>query len=175
MAVHRIIKMGNPILRQVAEDLSIEEIHAEETKTLIADMFETMQEAQGIGLAAPQIGVSKKIAIIEVPSENERYPESEQSDQFIIINPQIEYLTEEQQGFWEGCLSVPGLRGFVERPSKIRVNYLDQEAKSKSIELEGFLATVFQHELDHLFGKIYVDRITDMTKLSYEDEFIEEA
>lgn len=175
MAVHRIIKMGNPILRQVAEDLSIEEVHSEETKTLIADMFETMQEAQGIGLAAPQIGVSKKIAIIEVPSENDRYPGSEQSDQFIIINPKIEYLTEEQQGFWEGCLSVPGLRGFVERPSKIRVNYLDHEAKAKSIELEGFLATVFQHELDHLFGKIYVDRITDMTKLSYEDEFIEEA
>ena len=118
MAVHRIIKMGNPILRQVAEDLSIEEIHSEETKSLISDMFETMQEAQGIGLAAPQIGISKKIAIIEVPSENERYPESEQSDQYIIINPKIEYLTEEHQGFWEGCLSVPGLRGFVERPQK---------------------------------------------------------
>ena len=175
MAKHRIIKMGNPILRQVARDLSAEEIHSEEIKSLIADMFETMQEANGIGLAAPQIGISKKIAIIEVPTESDRYPESEASGQFIIINPKIEYLTNEIQGFWEGCLSVPGLRGFVERPSKIKVSYLDQDAKEQSIELEGFLATVFQHELDHLFGKIYVDHIKDMTKLCFEDEFVEES
>ena len=175
MAKHRIIKMGNPILRQVARDLSAEEIHSEEIKSLIADMFETMQEANGIGLAAPQIGISKKIAIIEVPTESDRYPESEASEQFIIINPEIEFLTNELQGFWEGCLSVPGLRGFVERPSKIKVSYLDQDAKEQSIELEGFLATVFQHELDHLFGKIYVDHIKDMTKLCFEDEFVEES
>ena len=87
-----------------------------------------------------------------------------------MFNPSIEYLTDEKQGNWEGCLSVPGLRGYVERPSKISVNFTDENLKLKKLNLEGFLATVFQHEIDHLFGKLYVDRVADKELLMYEDE-----
>ena len=170
MSVHTILKMGNPILRKVSSLFPIEEIKSEETKKLISDMFETMESTGGIGLAAPQIGINKQLAIIELPKNSERYPEAPESDRFIIFNPNITLLSEERQGFWEGCLSIPGLRGFVERPNKIRVDYLDEKAKSKTIELEGFMATVFQHELDHLFGKIYIDHITDMKLLIFESE-----
>ena len=152
MAIHQIIKMGNPILREISRELTSEEILSPEVKTLISDMWETMEHAGGIGLAAPQIAIPLQLTVIRVPKDSERYPESEESDEFVIFNPKITYLTEETQGFWEGCLSVPGLRGFVERPKKIRVDYLDQEAKPQSIELDDFLATVFQHELDHLIG-----------------------
>ena len=174
MAIHQIIKMGNPILREISRELTSEEILSPEIKTLISDMWETMEHAGGIGLAAPQISIPLQLTVIRVPKDSERYPESEESDEFVIFNPKITYLTEETQGFWEGCLSVPGLRGFVERPKKIRVDYLDQEAKPQSIELDDFLATVFQHELDHLIGKLYVDRIKDITTLMYEDALSEE-
>ena len=170
MAVHQIIKMGNPILRKKSKKLSKEEITSSEIKTLIQDMWETMEASGGIGLAAPQIGVSIQLAIIKIPSDSKRYPQAEKSKEYIIINPKITYLTQETQGFWEGCLSLPGLRGYVERPKKIKVDYLDQGARSSSIVLEGFLATVFQHELDHLFGNLYIDHIKDMSLLSYESE-----
>ena len=163
--------MGNPILRKIAEPYTKTEILSEETKLLIKDMWETMENAGGIGLAAPQIGVSKQLTVIKLPVDSERYPEAEESEEYIIFNPEIQIIDAEKQGFWEGCLSVPGLRGYVERPKKIIIDYLDETAKKRSIELEDFLATVFQHELDHLFGKIYVDHIQDKTKLTYESEF----
>ena len=109
--------------------------------------------------------------MIKLPVDSERYPEAEESEEYIIFNPEIQIIDAEKQGFWEGCLSVPGLRGYVERPRKIRIDYLDETAKKRSIELKDFLATVFQHELDHLFGKIYIDHIQDKTKLTYESEF----
>lgn len=171
MARRNVIRMGHPLLRELAKPLSKEEIlHSSE---LIQDLFDTMAEEKGIGIAAPQIGVSLQVAIIALPKENPRYPEIEESDTYIIFNPEITILDETSQGYWEGCLSVPGLRGFVERPRKIRLDYLDQEAQAHQIELEGFLATVFQHELDHLFGILYVDRITDKSKLSFIEEFVQ--
>lgn len=174
MAIHQIIKMGNPILRTKAKELSVDEIKSPEIKQLISDMWETMEHAGGIGLAAPQIALPVQLTVIRVPRESERYPDSEESDEYIIFNPKITYLTEETHGFWEGCLSVPGLRGYVERPKKIKVDYLDENAMAKTIELEGFLATVFQHELDHLIGKLYVDRMKDIGTLTYEDELEQE-
>ena len=174
MAIHQIIKMGNPILRTTSKELSVDEIKSPEIKQLISDMWETMEHAGGIGLAAPQIALPIQLTVIRVPRESERYPESEESDEYIIFNPKITYLTEETHGFWEGCLSVPGLRGYVERPKKIKVDYLDENALAKTIELEGFLATVFQHELDHLAGKLYVDRMKDISTLTYEDEIEED-
>jgi len=174
MAIHQIIKMGNPILREIARALTEEEILSDEIKNLISDMWDTMEHAGGIGLAAPQIGIPLQLTVIRVPKESERYPEAPESDEYVIFNPKITYLTEDNQGFWEGCLSVPGLRGFVKRPKKIRVNYLDKKAKPQSIELEDFLATVFQHELDHLIGKLYVDRMDDISTLMYEDEMEQE-
>ena len=135
-------------------------------------MWETMYHADGVGLAAPQIGVSRQLAIIKLSEESDRYPDMEDTEEFVIFNPKITVIDETEQGFWEGCLSVPGLRGFVERPRSIRVDYLDENAKSKSIEIEDFLATVFQHELDHLIGKLYVDRMKDITTLMFEDEMV---
>ena len=172
MSVKEILKMGNPLLREVAEDFSVEEIKNSETQLLLEDMWHSLAAAGGIGLAAPQIGISKQLAVIKLTEESDRYPDMEDSEAFIIFNPKITVLDKKEQGFWEGCLSVPGLRGFVERPRKIRVDFLDESAKPRSIEVEDFLATVFQHELDHLVGKLYVDRIKDITTLMFEDEMV---
>lgn len=166
-----ILKMGNPILRKIAAPFSDEEIKSTETKLLISKMWKVMDEAGGIGLAAPQISISKQLAVIRLDESSERYPNIKSSPEYIMFNPTIDILTEETQGYWEGCLSVPGLKGFVERPSKIRVNYIDQNLELKKLVLDGFLATVFQHEIDHLFGKLYVDRITNKELLLYEEEF----
>ena len=172
MSVKEILKMGNPLLREVAEDFSVEEIKNSETQLLLEDMWHSLAAAGGIGLAAPQIGISKQLAVIKLTEESDRYPDMEDSEAFIIFNPKITVLDKTEQGFWEGCLSVPGLRGFVERSRKIRVDFLDENAKPRSIEVEDFLATVFQHELDHLVGKLYVDRIKDITTLMFEDEMV---
>ena len=147
MSVHTILKMGNPILRKLSSPFSPEEIESEETKKLISDMFETMVAVGGIGLAAPQIGINKQLTIIELPTDSERYPDAPSSERFIIFNPKISFLNDELQGFWEGCLSVPGLRGFVERPKHIKVDYLDEKGNPQSIELEGFLPRFFNMSL----------------------------
>ena len=177
MSLHTILKMGNPKLRKISIELTIEEILSEETKLLVKDMIETMRNAGGIGLAAPQIGINKQLTIIEIPDESSRYPQAPSSGLFVICNPKITNLSEETQGFWEGCLSVPGLRGFVERPREIQIDYLDENAEEQSIQLSGFLATVFQHELDHLFGKIYIDHIKDTKLIIFESEahFLEKS
>ena len=172
MAIHKIIKMGNPLLREEAIPFSLEEIASNETKELVQSMWDTMEEYGGIGLAAPQIGFSKQLAIIRIDEDNERYPDSDESEEFVIFNPKITPLDETLQGFWEGCLSVPGLRGVVFRPRKVQIDYLDESAKNKSFIAEDFLATVFQHELDHLFGKLFIDRMEDISSLAFEDELI---
>ena len=164
--------MGNPLLREVADEFTPEEIKSAETKILLEDMGDSLAAVGGIGLAAPQIGISKQLTVIKLSEESDRYPDMEDTEAFVIFNPKITVLDETEQGFWEGCLSVPGLRGFVERPRSIRVDYLDENAESMYIEVEDFLATVFQHELDHLIGKLYVDRMKDITTLMFEDEMI---
>lgn len=171
MAVKKLLRMGHPVLRHVARPLQQEEFKSAEIAELLQDMSDTMKAEGGIGIAAPQIGVSLQLAIIEIPEET-RYEGSEPTTRLIIANPILTVLDQDLQGFWEGCLSVPGLRGFVERPKKIRVDYLDRNGLAQSLEVEGFLATVFQHELDHLFGVLYVDRIKDTKLLSYTEEFV---
>tara|TARA_B100001113_G_scaffold195323_1_gene160235 strand:- start:152 stop:688 length:537 start_codon:yes stop_codon:yes gene_type:complete len=175
MSVREIIKMGNPVLREIAEDFSPKEILSEDTQSLVEDMWDSMEAAGGIGLAAPQIGISKQLAVIRLQEQSDRYPDMKDSEDFVIFNPKITVLDETEQGFWEGCLSIPGLRGYVERPRNIRVDYLDEDAKPKSIEIDEFLATVFQHEIDHLIGRLYVDRMKDITTLTYEDEMVLES
>ena len=172
MTIHKILKMGNPLLREPALPFESEEITSDETNELIQSMWDTMEEYGGIGLAAPQIGVSKQLAVIRIEEDNERYPEAEEFEEIVIFNPKITLLDGTLQGFWEGCLSVPGLRGVVFRPRKVQIDYLDKSAKEKSIIAEDFLATVFQHELDHLFGKLFIDRIEDISTLSFEDELV---
>ncbi len=168
MTAQRIRTMGDPVLREIAQDFTKEEILSDETKQLIQDMDDSMIAAGGIGIAAPQIGISKKVTIINVPEES-RYEDAEASGRMVIFNPKIEFLTENEDAYWEGCLSVPGLRGIVSRPNHIRVSYLDEEANEVVIEAQGFLATVFQHEIDHLYGKLYVDQMDDIKNLKYEE------
>ena len=165
-----ILKMGNPILREVSKPLLKEEIVSDQSKDLVKKMWEVMEQAGGIGLAAPQIGVLKQLAVIRLDSNSERYENIEDSEEFVIFNPKLEVLDETKQGFWEGCLSVPGLRGYVERPRKLKINYLNEKAEEKEVIVEDFLATVFQHVLDHLFGFLYVDRLKSVKDLIFENE-----
>ena len=105
-------------------------------------MWDSLEVAGGIGLAAPQIGILKKLAVIKLSEESDRYPDMEDSEPYVIFNPKVSVVDKTEQGFWEGCLSVPGLRGFVERPRSIRVDFLDENAEPRTIEAEDFLATV---------------------------------
>jgi len=173
MTIRKIIRMGHPTLRQIAKPYSLEEIGSQEFQTLIDDMRETLEASRGIGLAAPQIDVSTQIVIIEVPESGTRYGESEALPFTVYINPHITVLEETSTGYWEGCLSIPGMMGFVERPQHIVVDYLSDKGVKQSLELKGFLATVFQHELDHLQGHLYLDHIKDLSLFTYESEYQE--
>lgn len=172
MAVRPVLTIGNPLLREVARELTRSEIRSKATRELVRDMIDTMHHEQGIGIAAPQIGVSVQAAIIEIDEESVRYPGMEAFQMGVFFNPKVSVLDSVEQGFWEGCLSVPGLRGYVERPRAVQIDYLDIDARKHSITVDGFLATVFQHELDHLQGVLYVDRIRDMTKLATIDDYV---
>ena len=134
---------------------------------LVDDMWDTMHEYGGVGLAAPQIHESIRLAVLELDLDD--LGDSTQS--FVIFNPKVTVLDESPRGTWEGCLSVPGMRGYVERPRRVRIDYDDHEAQSCSVEAEDFLAVVFQHELDHLDGVLYVDKLLDPTLFSFNEEF----
>jgi len=162
--------MGNPVLREKNRFIENDEIKTDFVARLIIDLKDSMKHYGGIGIAAPQIGVNLKIAIIEIPETN-RYGQKISLPLTVFINPEIKILSNELQGFWEGCLSVPGLRGYVERPSEIQVSYMDEFGRQKEIIANGFLATVLQHELDHLDGIIYIDRMNDLKKLMYQEEY----
>jgi peptide deformylase len=170
MAILKVAQLGHPILRQVANEVPEKEIKTPRIQRLIDDMIETMREYDGVGLAAPQVHESLQIAVMEI-NDNPRYPGEGAVPTTVFINPKITFLTEEKIEIWEGCLSVKGLRGAVQRPSKIRLQALDRNGKKIDQEYEGFPAVAIQHETDHLFGKVFLDRMTDMTKLSFVDEF----
>ena len=170
MAIREVLQMGHPLLREKARPLEPQEIGSEGIQKLLVDMLDTLHDQGGIGLAAPQIGESVRLAIIEIEAGPTRYGELEAMPLCVFINPSIEVLNPETEGYWEGCLSVAGLRGFVERPQHVRVSYTTETGDTVEAELKGFLATVFQHEFDHLDGKLFVDRITDTRLLSFETE-----
>lgn len=169
MAIREIIRMGHPTLRQVARPVTPEELGSEFIGELIQDMVETLHNAGGIGLAAPQVDVPIRLAIIDLPGGPSRYGLLPRIPLTVFINPVIEVLDDSVAGAWEGCLSVPGLRGYVERPQHIRVDAINEKGEPMALELKGFPATVFQHEFDHLDGHLYVDRMTDMSRLVFED------
>jgi peptide deformylase len=171
MPVRKIIRMGHPTLRQLSRELSAEELRSPELARLVDDMVDTLHDYGGIGLAAPQIDEPVRLAIIEVAGGPSRYGDIPELPLSVFVNPRIEVLNPELEGYWEGCLSVPGLRGFVRRPQHIQISAVDMDGESISLELNGFLATVFQHEFDHLDGKLYVDRIDDPALLAFEEEF----
>ena len=163
--------MGHPILRRVAQPLDVRDLGSAWLGRLIDDMVDTLHDYGGIGLAAPQIAEPLRLAMIEIDAEGTRYGELPELPLTVFVNPEIEVIDSATEGYWEGCLSVPGLRGFVERPQHVRARYLDLEGTERQIELQGFLATVFQHEFDHLDGKLYIDKISDPSLLSFEEEF----
>lgn len=168
--IRDLCRMGHPVLRLKAQEVNRAELKTDEFRQLLIDMRDSMKHYGGIGIAAPQIGVSKQVALIELSGTN-RYGEEMNVPLTTFINPQLEFLTQEEQGYWEGCLSVPGLRGYVERPKKLKVTFMNELGENKEMILEGFPATVIQHELDHLFGILYVDRVKDPKLLSYQEEF----
>jgi len=172
MAVRRIIRMGHPGLRQPARDLTSDELSSLTVRDLVDDMVDTLHDYGGIGLAAPQINEPVRLAIIEIPGGPSRYGDIPEMPLSVFANPRIEVLNPATAGFWEGCLSVPGLRGWVERPQHIRVRAVDLDGTPIELVLEGFPATVFQHEFDHLDGRLYIDRITDTSRLMFEEEFL---
>ena len=170
MPVRKIIRMGHPTLRKIARQLSPEELRSDGVQRLVEDMVETLADYQGVGLAAPQVNESVRLAIIEIEGGETRYGHLDALPLTVFANPYYEVLDETTAGAWEGCLSVPGLRGYVERPQSIRIKYQDLDGTNHQLELEGFMATVFQHEFDHLDGLLYLDRMTDMSKLAFEKE-----
>jgi peptide deformylase len=173
MTVREIIRMGHPALREVAEPYPIESIGSPAFDQLVEDLIDTLAASGGIGLAAPQINERVQVALVHIPGGPHRYGDLETVPPTIYVNPVIQVLDDSRQGYWEGCLSVPGLRGFVVRPQRIAIDYFDREGKPKHTEVTGFTATVFQHEFDHLQAKLYIDHIEDSRLLVFEDQFLE--
>ncbi len=165
MAVRPVLRMGHPLLRQVAAPAVVgsPELHA-----LLADMDDTMRALSGAGLAAPQIGVSLRVVIFEM-KDNPRYPHVAPVPYTVLVNPILTMLGEEQEEGWEGCLSVPGLRGLVPRYRRLRYQGLTPDGASIDRTVEGFHARVVQHEVDHLDGILYPQRIRDLRSFGFED------
>jgi len=164
MAVRKILRMGDPVLRKVSEPVSA--FGTSELDELIADMLETMEAADGAGLAAVQIGVPQRIMIFGFET-NARYPDVDPIAFTVLINPDFTVLDDEMVGGWEGCLSVPDMRGFVRRHARIRYRGFDQNGAKIEREVDGFHARVFQHEFDHLNGVLYPDLIDDPLKFGF--------
>ncbi len=164
MAVREILKMGDARLLRIAKP--VQRFDTPELHALIADMFDTMRAAEGAGLAAPQIGVDLAVVIFGF-TKNRRYPDREPVPETVLLNPSIEALSDEEDEGWEGCLSVPGLRGVVPRFARIRYRGFDQFGTPIDREASGFHARVVQHECDHLIGKLYPMRVRDFSRFGY--------
>jgi peptide deformylase len=171
MTVRRVLKMGDPLLFKVAEPVA--EFDTPALHALIQDMFDTMAALNGAGLAAPQIGVSQRVVIFGVEA-NPRYPDAEPVPTTILINPLIEDLGPDTDDGWEGCLSVPGMRGVVNRYTHLRYRGYDPHGNPFEREAHGFHARVVQHECDHLDGILYPMRLKDMRLFGYEDTLFPE-
>ena len=165
MAVHEILKMGDERLLRVAQPVT--EFDTDALHLLVADMFETMRAVNGAGLAAPQIAVDLQLVIFGTDAVNPRYPDAPLIPRTVLLNPVITPLGSEEEMGWEGCLSVPGLRGMVARWSRIRYTGFDPFGEPIEREADGFHARVVQHECDHLIGKLYPMRVRDFTKFGY--------
>jgi peptide deformylase len=164
MAIREILKMGDPRLLRQAEP--VQQFGTPEMDALIADMFETMRAVNGAGLAAPQIGVNLQLVIFGF-KKNLRYPDAPEVPETVLINPTLTPLGDEQEEGWEGCLSVPGLRGVVPRWSRLRYEGVDEQGNRIDRTVDGFHARVVQHECDHLIGVLYPMRIKDFTRFGF--------
>jgi len=178
-----IVEIGHPVLRERARDVTPEELRSDDVQRLIDDMIQTMRAADGAGLAANQVAETLRIAVVEVRPGNPRYPYKPPVPLTVVVNPVIEPLDDEIEQINEGCLSVPNLRGEVPRHVSIRLRYTDREGAEHDEVRRGLTAGTFQHELDHLNGTLFVDRVKDLSTLSTweqferfrKDEFVERA
>lgn len=169
MSILKVARMGRPVLRERASEIAPERIAEPETQRLIDDLIETMREYSGVGLAGPQVHARWRVFVWEV-GDNPRYPGREPTPLGVAINPSITPLGEAVETDWEGCLSIPDIRGQVTRPARMRLEALDREGRAYSRELAGFEARVAQHEFDHLDGVLFLDRMTDLRSLAFTDE-----
>jgi peptide deformylase len=170
MTIRKIATVGHPVLRQAARQVTREELASDEIQTLIDDLIETMRDANGAGIAANQVHEPVRVAVIEV-DRNPRYPYKPPIPLTVVVNPVLEPLDDELVEINEGCLSVPNLRGNVMRHVSVRVRYLDREGVEHDEIKRGLTAGTFQHECDHLDGRLFLDRVTDTTTLTTWEQF----
>ena len=166
MAILKVARLGHPVLRQRALPVPVDAIRSPEVQRLIDDMIETMREYNGAGLAAPQVHVLSQICVIEV-DQNPRYPEAPSIPLTVLVNPVVTPTTEEMEDGWEGCLSVPDMRGMVPRYTSVRLEAYDREGRRIGGDAKEFFARVIQHETDHLQGMVYLDRMRDFSTLCH--------
>ncbi len=164
MAVLPVAKVGNPVLRQIANPVDPSTIRSRLFQELLDDMFETMVHYEGIGLAAPQVACSEQVVVMECDGDD-GIPRT------VLINPKIVFYGSTQSEMWEGCLSIDNMRGKVIRPSMVRVQAYDRQGVLQDFEANGLYAVCIQHEMDHLLGKLFIDRMTDMSTLTQLEEF----
>jgi peptide deformylase len=166
MAILKVARLGHPVLRRKAQPVPVGEIRSAGVQRLIDDMVETMHEYDGAGLAANQVHALLRIAVIEVQA-NPRYPEAPAIPLTVVINPVVTPLTDEREDGWEGCLSVPDMRGVVSRATSVRLECFDREGTPVDLVAKDFFARVIQHETDHLDGIVYLDRMSDLRTLTH--------
>ena len=174
MAVLKVAKLGNPILRQISKQVDLKELAGQqgELQNFIDDMIDTMREEDGVGLAAPQVNRSLQIVVLEYEN-NERYPDESSIPVTVLVNPVLSDYGEEKVLGWESCLSLVDFRGLVPRSTSVTLKAYDRDGDRIEKRATGFEAVVLQHEIDHLNGKVFLDRMEDLTKLAYQEEFEE--
>lgn len=165
MAILKVARMGHPVLARVAAPLSRAELLKSETQALIDDMIETMFEERGVGLAAPQVYVSRRLFVMNPGGEEG------EDETLVVVNPELVFPTEETLALWEGCLSIPGIRGRTSRRKAVDVSFLDRAGRKRRGRFEGFPAAIVQHETDHLDGVLFFERMPDLKQLAFEDEY----
>ena len=171
MSLLKIARLGNPKIREGAKLVSLDELQSPDIQKFIQDLVETMRAAYGVGIAAPQVQVSRQVIAIEVSPDNPRYPDQSAVPLTVLVNPKIVEHVEETESGWEGCLSVPDLRGRVPRWTRVKVQALDRHGQELEFDVQGFYARVIQHEVDHLQGQVFLDRLSDLSTLTYLREY----
>ncbi|MEM9556689.1 MAG: peptide deformylase [Acidobacteriota bacterium] len=171
MAVRPIVRLGHPALRTPARAVDLERVDDTELQQLIDDLFETMQEADGVGLAAPQVGVEEQLFVWAAIDPDRPPAETEGPELHVVLNPGIEPQSRDLVSDWEGCLSIPDLRGLVPRHAALRLHGFDRHGERIERTLEGYEARIVQHEFDHLNGIVFLDRMRDLRSLAFSDEW----
>lgn len=167
-----IIEIGHPVLREVATEVSADELASEKTQLFIDELIDTRKQANGAGIAANQVALAKRIFVVEV-QDNPRYPYKPEYPLTVMVNPQVEFLTKDRYQSFEGCLSIPNLRGSLPRCPQVRVTGIDRHGAKLDFEVKGITAATFQHELDHLDGILFPDKVEDTKTFCTWNEFSE--